>query len=66
MTAEVVDPNLVNMKPPNLLNGPSKLYMAEQVRNSPSRVDGISEVLEDDYRRKTCLFIKAAGNALKL
>lgn len=66
MAAQVVDPNLVNMKPPNLLNGPSKLYTAEQVQNSPSRADGISEILEDDYRRKTCLFIKAAGKALKL
>lgn len=49
---------------PNLLN--SELYTVEQVRASPSRKHGISEVLEDDYRRKTCLFIKAAGKALDL
>lgn len=50
----------------NLLNGTPKLYTADQVRDSPSRVDGITEVLEDAYRRKTCLFVKAAGKALEL
>jgi len=44
----------------------TKLYTAEQIRNSPSRGDGISESLENDYRRTTCLFIKAAGKELEL
>ncbi|CAN0529275.1 unnamed protein product [Scytosiphon promiscuus] len=43
-----------------------RLYTGEEIRNSPSRADGISEVLENEYRRKTCLFIKAAGKALEL
>ncbi|CAM9477210.1 unnamed protein product, partial [Discosporangium mesarthrocarpum] len=37
-----------------------------EIRNSPSRKDGISEVLEKEYRRKTCFFIKAAGKSLDL
>ncbi|CAN0137058.1 unnamed protein product [Pylaiella littoralis] len=44
----------------------AKLYSAEQIRNSPSRTDGVSEALENDYRRKTCLFLKAAGRELEL
>lgn len=44
----------------------TKLYTSEQIRNSPSRGDGVSEALENDYRRKTCLFIKAAGKELEL
>lgn len=44
----------------------TRLYTAEQIRNSPSRGDGVSEALENDYRRKTCLFIKAAGKELEL
>lgn len=49
---------------PNLRT--AKLYTAEQIRNSPSRSDGVSEALEKDYRRKTCLFLKAAGKELEL
>lgn len=44
----------------------TKLYTAEQIRNSPSRADGVSEALEKEYRRHTCLFIKAAGKELEL
>ncbi len=44
----------------------TKLYTAEQIRKSPSRGDGISESLENDYRRTTGLFIKAAGKGLEL
>lgn len=44
----------------------SKLYTAEEVRRSPSRLDDISEVVENDYRRKSCLFMKAAGKLLEL
>ncbi|CAM9869163.1 unnamed protein product, partial [Ectocarpus sp. 4 AP-2014] len=44
----------------------TKLYTMDQIRNSPSRKDGISEALENDYRRKTGLFIKAAGRELEL
>lgn len=44
----------------------TKLYTADQIRNSPSRKDGMSEALENDYRRKTGLFIKAAGKELEL
>ncbi|CBN74652.1 Cycline T [Ectocarpus siliculosus] len=44
----------------------TKLYTVDQIRNSPSRKDGVSEALENDYRRKTGLFIKAAGKELEL
>lgn len=54
----------VTSEMPNLVA--RKLYTAEEIRNSPSRGDGMSDVLEADYRRKTCLFIKAAGKALDL
>lgn len=49
---------------PNLLT--SNLLTVEEIRNSPSRADGMSEAVENDYRRKTCLFIKAAGKELEL
>ena len=49
---------------PNLRT--TKLYTSEQIRNSPSRADGVSEALEIEYRRKTCLFVKAAGKELEL
>lgn len=54
----------VKSEMPNLVA--RKLFTAEELRNSPSRGDGMSDVLEADYRRKTCLFIKAAGKALDL
>ncbi|CAB1101714.1 unnamed protein product [Ectocarpus sp. CCAP 1310/34] len=44
----------------------TKLYTMDQIRNSPSRKDGVSEALENDYRRTTGLFIKAAGKELEL
>lgn len=43
-----------------------KFYTTEEIRMSPSRKGGMAEVLENEYRRKTCLFIKAAGKALEL
>lgn len=49
---------------PGLLT--SRLLSVQEIKNSPSRADGMSEVLENDYRRKTCLFIRAAGKALEL
>lgn len=48
----------------NLLT--SKLITAQEIKNSPSRADGMSEVVENEYRRKTCLFIRAAGKTLEL
>ncbi|CAM9211591.1 unnamed protein product, partial [Choristocarpus tenellus] len=44
----------------------AKTYTKEQIRDSPSRKDGMSEVLEKEYRRKTCLFLKQAGKSLDL
>jgi len=38
----------------------------EQLRNSPSRVDGVSEELEKSYGRKSCTFIKKLGEQLQV
>ena len=51
---------------PDHFTARSWVLTEEQLRNSPSRADGVSEELEKAYGWKSCAFIKKLGNDLNV